>query len=208
MFFFFSYWLCKVAVISGLCNFKPTAILKIINKYNCYNYWLTSSQVEHRHFNIKDKKEETYSHQSAVTWLNGGFRGFLTSLSLVRTGCSLSELLTTYCSTGSSLPLLWLFPTIADLPTPDQEESELLLPPNGRCLSLTSSPYLIPDRRTTSPMQQSTLISAAIVTRVSSWWTAEQFDFKCTESVTACVASVCFAWPLEGGSRYWLSYST
>lgn len=49
---------------------------------------------------------------------------FLTSLSLVRTGCSLIELLTTYCSKGSSFPLLWLFPIKADFPNPDRGETE------------------------------------------------------------------------------------
>lgn len=47
----------------------------------------------------------------------------LTSLSLVRTGCSLSELLTTYCNKASSLPPLWLFPIKADCPKPDDWET-------------------------------------------------------------------------------------
>lgn len=55
----------------------------------------------------------------------------------MRIGCSLSELLTTYCSRGSLFPLLWLFPIKANSPKPDEQEARAAAAVTTRLLKKT-----------------------------------------------------------------------
>lgn len=108
------------------------------------------------------------------------FLGFLTSLSFVRTGCSLSELLTTYCSNWSSFPPLWLFPIKAEFPTPDQQKNRTTATVTTNVWNLCHLPdytsllsHLIPFSTTTSPTQKSILTSVAIM-----FWALDFVEIK------------------------------
>lgn len=84
----------------------------------------------------------------------------------MRTGCSLSELLATYWSTGSTFSIPWIFPVKADFPTPDQTKYETDGDNRDIQETATTHPYLshrIPVSMRASPTQKSTLISAAII---------------------------------------------
>lgn len=87
----------------------------------------------------------------------------------MRTGCSLSELLTTYCSRESFLPLLWLFPIKANSPKPDEQETRPAAAVTTRlffCFHLPGCVQNVPPvNRTATPTQQRNLMSAAIVFR-------------------------------------------
>lgn len=110
----------------------------------------------------------------------------LTSRSLVRTGCSLSELLTTYWSTGSAFPLAWIFPVKADIPTPHQQDMKQMkqrYPRNcGLCLNC-----LIPVSTTASPAQKSSLIFAAMMLL----WVLLKKTKKTTTFIWITQSSVC-----------------
>lgn len=133
--------------------------------------------------------------------------GLLTSLSLMRTGSSLSELFTTYCSTGSSLPLLWLFPMYADCPTPDHQETKEQQPTVTREIICHQTDHtnlhchIIPVSTRASPIQNQTLISGAIM-----FWTL--LSLECADSVDVapfCTVPAMFVllnlW--DRGSSYW-----
>lgn len=112
-----------------------------------------------------------YIYIYTVLVVSLSFSFFFTSLSLVRTGCSLSELLTTYCSRGSLFPLLWLFPIKANSPKPDEQEARAAAAVTTRLLKkkTTKLPGHVqnapPVNITATPTQKRNLISAAIVFR-------------------------------------------
>lgn len=80
---------------------------------------------------------------------SSSYSSFLTSLSLVRTGCSLSELLRTYCSTGSTLLPPWGYEKKAACPKPERRETRAIVvlqasavcrnPPSSRLTSYKSN---------------------------------------------------------------------